>query len=69
MSRVSDTPPQTYGVARWGEGYFGINAEGHVTVHPDPESAAEIDLYGLVEDLTASGLRLPVLAETVPEML
>ncbi|MCP5300793.1 MAG: biosynthetic arginine decarboxylase [Chromatiaceae bacterium] len=61
MSRVSDTPPQTYGVARWGEGYFGINAEGHVTVHPDPESAAEIDLYGLVEDLTASGLRLPVL--------
>jgi len=53
--------PQTYGVHRWGEGYFGINGEGHATVCPRPDQGAELDLYQLARDLTASGLRLPVL--------
>ncbi|MCG6965933.1 MAG: biosynthetic arginine decarboxylase [Chromatiaceae bacterium] len=53
--------PQTYGVQRWGDGYFGINAEGHATVCPRPERDDELDLYELARDLAASGLRLPVL--------
>jgi arginine decarboxylase len=53
--------PQTYGVHRWGEGYFGINAEGHASVCPRPDRATEVDLYELARDLVASGLRLPVL--------
>lgn len=53
--------PQTYGVHRWGEGYFGINAGGHATVCPRPDDAGELDLFELARDLTASGLRLPVL--------
>ncbi len=61
MSASLPTVPQTYGVERWGEGYFGINARGHATVHPRPDQAAEIDLYDLARDLRASGLRLPVL--------
>ncbi|MCP5314747.1 MAG: biosynthetic arginine decarboxylase [Chromatiaceae bacterium] len=61
MSAKVASVPQTYGVARWGEGYFGINADGHATVRPRPELDAEIDLYELACSLTASGLRLPVL--------
>jgi arginine decarboxylase len=53
--------PQTYGVNRWGEGYFGINGRGHATVWPRPDGQVEIDLYELARDLIASGLRLPVL--------
>jgi arginine decarboxylase len=53
--------PQTYGVARWGEGYFGINAAGHATVCPRPDDGEELDLFQLAHDLTARGLRLPVL--------
>jgi arginine decarboxylase len=53
--------PQTYGIARWGEGYFGINAAGHATVCPRPDSGQELDLFQLARKLTAGGLRLPVL--------
>lgn len=61
MSAKVAPVPQTYGVARWGEGYFGINAEGHATVCTGAAETAELDLYQLALDLTASGLRLPVL--------
>ncbi len=53
--------PQNYGVGRWGEGYFGINDNGHATVRPHPKHEHDIDLFELAQDLTASGLRLPVL--------
>ena len=29
---------QNYGIDRWGEGYFGINAQGHLTVTPRRDS-------------------------------
>lgn len=61
MSATVFKVPQTYGVNRWGEGYFGINAEGHATVCPDRERGVELDLRELADDLSASGLRLPVL--------
>jgi arginine decarboxylase len=59
-ARVSSVP-QTYAVERWGEGYFGINDQGHATVCPAGERDSEIDLYALAREITASGLRLPVL--------
>ena len=61
MPATVSSVPQTYAVHRWGEGYFGINGAGHATVCPRPDQAAELDLYELARDLTASGLRLPVL--------
>ncbi|MDJ0741616.1 MAG: biosynthetic arginine decarboxylase [Gammaproteobacteria bacterium] len=61
MNDATAAVPQTYAVSRWGEGYFGINAAGHVTVHPDPAGAVALDLYALARELTAAGLRLPVL--------
>jgi arginine decarboxylase len=61
MSATVSKVPQTYGVSRWSEGYFGINAEGHATVCPDRERGVELDLRELADDLSANGLRLPVL--------
>jgi arginine decarboxylase len=45
----------------WGLGYFRINGEGHVTVHPDGSSDRAIDLYRLALDLHAQGIGLPLL--------
>ncbi len=62
MSDTVPSVPQNYGVHRWGEGYFGIDARGHATVCPRREQPDDqADLYELSRDLTASGLRLPVL--------
>jgi arginine decarboxylase len=44
-----------------GLGYFRINGEGHVTVHPDGSSDRAIDLYRLALDLHAQGIGLPLL--------
>ncbi|MET0046165.1 MAG: biosynthetic arginine decarboxylase [Sedimenticola sp.] len=52
---------QDYGISRWGGGYFGVNSDGHVTVRPDREGEAQIDLYSLAGELRKSGLSLPVL--------
>ena len=45
----------------WGLGYFRINAEGHVTVHPDANRKRGLDLYTLAMDLHAQGVGLPLL--------
>lgn len=52
---------EIYSIARWGEGYFRINAEGHLSVRPDPERSQEIDLVHATERLREEGLALPVL--------
>jgi arginine decarboxylase len=53
--------PQSYGIHRWGEGYFGISPQGHATVQPDPERATVIDLHRLAHEVRAAGLAWPVL--------
>ena len=45
----------------WGLGFFRINAEGHVAVHPDQTPDRSIDLYRLALDLNAQGIGLPLL--------
>jgi arginine decarboxylase len=49
-----------YHVDAWSKGYFSINAAGHVVVRPDTTSNREIDLYEVVEGLSARDLRTPV---------
>jgi len=51
----------TYGVRRWGKGYFGVNKIGHVTVHPDKRPDHSIDLKELIDQLQARGIQLPIL--------
>ncbi|QCW84905.1 biosynthetic arginine decarboxylase [Methylotuvimicrobium buryatense] len=52
---------QTYGIANWGDGFFSINAAGRVSVKPDPDKNAELDLYEIAQTLKDKNLSLPVL--------
>ena len=45
----------------WGLGYFRVNPDGHVTVHPDANRKRGLDLYQLAMDLNAQGVGLPLL--------
>lgn len=48
-----------YGIGKWGEGYFTVNAAGHVEVSPSRKSGG--DLYTLVQSLVAQGIEAPIL--------
>ena len=51
-----------YNIEGWGNGYFDINARGHVVVRPDKdERGRELDLYELAMDLEAQGVGMPLL--------
>jgi arginine decarboxylase len=50
-----------YNMTGWGLGYFRVNADGHVTVHPDANRKRGLDLYHLATDLHAQGVGLPLL--------
>jgi arginine decarboxylase len=50
-----------YNMNGWGLGYFRVNADGHVTVHPDANRKRGLDLYHLATDLHAQGVGLPLL--------
>ena len=50
-----------YGIHRWGSGYFGVNPEGHVIVHPEGEAGPAIDLIKVAERARERGLHFPLL--------
>jgi arginine decarboxylase len=50
-----------YNMSGWGQGYFRISPEGHVTVHPDANRKRGLDLYHLAMDLNEQGVGLPLL--------
>jgi arginine decarboxylase len=52
---------ELYDVARWGQGYFSINEQGHLLVHPTKEPARGVDLKRLIDRLGLRGLSAPVL--------
>jgi arginine decarboxylase len=52
---------QTYGIENWGAGYFGINSQGHLIVHPAEGDPRNVDIKKLVDDLVARRVKLPVL--------
>jgi len=52
---------ELYEVARWGNGYFSINEQGHLQAHPTKDPSRGIDLKELVERLQLRGIGLPVL--------
>ncbi|MDJ0521549.1 MAG: biosynthetic arginine decarboxylase [Planctomycetota bacterium] len=60
MSYSSREAGRYYGIDAWGNGYFGINDKGHLTVHP-LRDARGVDVYGLLPHLTKRKLRCPVL--------
>ncbi len=50
-----------YGIDQWGDGYFAISDQGHVTVKPHGQANTEIDLYDLVHVMHQRGQDLPML--------
>ncbi len=50
-----------YNMSGWGLGFFRINQDGHVTVHPDRKPGHGLDLYQLALDLNDQGVGLPLL--------
>ncbi len=52
---------ELYEVANWGKGYFSVNRQGHVAVHPTKDPARSIDLKHLLDRLQIRGIQAPVL--------
>jgi arginine decarboxylase len=53
---------ELYNVAYWSNGYFDINARGHLVARPDPGADHPgIDVYELTKEFAAHELALPVL--------
>ncbi len=51
---------ELYGVNAWGNGYFGVNPDGHIVVRPDQTTDHEIDLHEVIRGLEARDLTTPV---------
>jgi len=52
---------ELYDVASWGKGYFSVDGNGHLCVHPAKDPQRSIDLKQLVDTLVLRGISLPVL--------
>src|SRR5512142_1305690 len=50
---------QYYNVAGWGAGFFSVNAEGHMVVHPMGQPGPTIDLMDVVEDIQERKIGFP----------
>src|SRR5437763_519936 len=50
-----------YNIHQWGSGYFSINEEGHVAVHPTQDANLKVDLKTLVDELRERDIQLPML--------
>jgi arginine decarboxylase len=52
---------EMYDVASWGKGYFSIDPNGNLCVHPGKDPQRKIDLKQLVDTLEWRGIALPIL--------
>jgi arginine decarboxylase len=61
MATVIEESVETFGIEDWGQGYFGVNRDGNLVVHPlegDPRSA---DIKLIIDDLSRRGFKAPIL--------
>jgi arginine decarboxylase len=52
---------ELYNIKGWGQGYYSVNAKGHMTAHPSHDASVGIDLRELIDDAQSKGLALPLL--------
>lgn len=64
MQQQPANAEELYSIAHWGGGYFAINAQGEVEVHPT-QTAQAINLPALIQTLRQQDLRLPILVRFV----
>jgi len=50
-----------YGIDNWGQGFFAVSEDGHLTVRPNPTENATIDIHEVVTQLFTEGSRSPLL--------
>ena len=50
-TNVLDEVLQNYGIENWGQGYFSINRQGHLAVHPSKGDVRSVDAFELVNDI------------------
>jgi arginine decarboxylase len=52
---------ELYAVKTWSAGFFGVNAKGHVSVHPVPGSDLEIDVTEVIDAAVLEGCSFPLI--------
>ena len=53
---------ETYAIEHWGDGYFDIDAQGHVVAYPKRDATlGAVDLYAVADKIRQEGLSLPIL--------
>lgn len=62
-----DQARKSYNIKHWGDGFFDISQQGHLTTQPGRNDAT-IDLHQLTKECQAAGLKLPILAR-FPDIL
>ena len=61
MAWTIDDSKDLYNIDGWGIGYFGINQQGRVVVHPTQEPERGLDLFEMARDLEQQGVGMPLL--------
>lgn len=60
MSWTIEKSAETYGINNWGSGFFKVNTAGNIEITPT-KGAPGLDMFQLVNDLRARGIRSPIL--------
>ncbi|WP_448666751.1 arginine decarboxylase [Pseudoxanthomonas mexicana] len=68
MSWFTDHARKTYSVPHWAEGYFDVDAAGHIVVSPKGAQGPVIPLPEVVDAARAQGAQLPLLVR-FPDIL
>ena len=63
-----DQARKTYSIPHWAEGYFDVDAAGHVVVSPNGAAGPSISLPDVVDSARANGARMPLLVR-FPDIL
>ncbi len=63
-----DQARKTYSIPHWAEGYFDVDAAGHVVVSPQGGQGKAISLPEIVDSARANGARMPLLVR-FPDIL
>jgi arginine decarboxylase len=68
LSTVIEQTIETYGIDNWGQGYFGVNKQGHLIVRASENDGNSADVFEIVEDLRRRGITTPILLR-FPQLL
>lgn len=63
-----DQARKTYSIPHWADGYFDVDAAGHVVVRPTGAQGPEVSLPEIVDSARATGAKLPLLVR-FPDIL